>query len=139
MLFHFDDDREQWFFIGSTWMKVFGRMRTVFYDCCKHNLSLCEAILKYCHCGFFSIFCYKLCEIVEALIGAWLTQSLKHFECEPPIKVLKLSPISPKMNHSLQVEFQSCDTLLLHPPNAIVISHILPCLFITLPCGIYAT
>ncbi len=89
----------------------------VFCDCCKHNLSLCEAFLKYCHCGVFSIFCYKLCEIVEALICAWLTQSLKHFECELPIKVLKLSPISPKMDCSLQVEFQSCDTLLLHSPK----------------------
>lgn len=32
----------------------------------------------------FPIYCHKICEIFQTLIGAWLAQPLKQFQPEPP-------------------------------------------------------
>jgi hypothetical protein len=73
-------------------------------DCHTHYLSIWEAFLL--SFQSFSILYHKLCGLVQALISAWLLQSLKHFHNESSIQVKVFSPFL-QFNHHIDTNLTS--------------------------------
>jgi len=82
----------------------------VFYNCKMNHLSLWQAFLLLL--WSFSMFFYKICESLQTLMSAWLTQSFKQFDLELPI-VVELNQVpfeaSPRLEHKYENhEIQDC-------------------------------
>jgi hypothetical protein len=97
----------------------------IFFDCQGEELSSCQSFLLLV--WSIATCCIKVAQLVQSLAATWFTHSINHASPIPQIKeVAKPTQVLLCLNLKLATQFEDC----LFPPllNAIVITHIIPCL-----------
>jgi hypothetical protein len=104
----------------------------MFWDCQCHDLTLWESLLLV---WSLSIFCHKMCELVQLVASQFLAQSLKRLDLEPSLESQCFNNLHLQFSTcSLQAEMLYAFNVLVPPlPDFAVIEHILLRLPLTNP------